>query len=228
MLMQRATRLANIAGSQAAARHSMCPVKITERLIDFGAKTKTFRHDETIFEEGEPTDYIYKVTRGAVRSYKMLGDGRRNIEAFRLPGDLFGIDSADAREFSAEAIDEVTVIIVLRSVVMKRAAGDHQDFREIWIATDQELRRVQQHALLLAKTGRQRIACFLIEMSQRLRQRDILELPMSRQDIADYLGLTIETVSRMMTQLEASGAIKLPTSRRIVLRDLAALERLNE
>jgi CRP/FNR family nitrogen fixation transcriptional regulator len=228
MLTQKATRYANIVGGQAAAPHSMCPAETTGRLIDFGAKTKTFRHDETIFEEGEPTDYIYKVTRGAVRSYKMLSDGRRKIEAFRLPGDLFGIDSADSREFSAEAIDEVTAVIVRRSVVIKRAAADHQDFQEIWIATDQELRRVQQHALLLAKTGQQRIACFLLEMSRRLRHADILELPMPRQDIADYLGLTIETVSRMMTQLEASGTIKLPTSRRIVLRDLAALERLNE
>ena len=228
MLTQKATRFANVVGGQATARHSMCPAETRGRLTDFGAKTKMFRHDETIFEEGGPTDYIYKVTRGAVRSYKMLGDGRRKIEAFRLPGDLFGIDSADTREFSAEAIDEVTAVIVRRSVVIKRAAADHQDLQDIWIATDQELRRVQQHALLLAKTGQQRIACFLIEMSRRLRQTDILELPMPRQDIADYLGLTIETVSRMMTQLEASGTIKLPTSRRIVLRDLAALERLNE
>ena len=101
---------------------------------------------------------------------------------------------------------------------------DYHDLQEIWIATDQELRRVQQHTLLLAKTGQQRMACFLLEMSQRLRQTDILELPMPRQDIADYLGLTIETVSRMMTQLEVSGAIKLPTSRRVVLRDRPALE----
>ena len=162
------------------------------------------------------------------RTNKMLGDGRRKIEAFRLSGDLFGMDSADVREFSAEAIDEVTAVDVRRSIVIKRAAADHQDLRDIWIATDQELRRVQQHALLLAKTGQQRIACFLLEMSRRLRQADVLELPMPRQDIADYLGLTIETVSRMITQLEARGTIKLPTSRRIVLRDVAALERLNE
>jgi CRP/FNR family transcriptional regulator, nitrogen fixation regulation protein len=228
MLTQKAMRFANIGGGQPTARHSMCLVETTGRVIDLAPKTKTFRHDATIFEEGEPTDYIYKVTRGAVRSYKMLGDGRRKIEAFRLPGDLFGIDSADKREFSAEAIDEVTADILRRSVVIKRVAADHQDFREIWIATDQELRRVQQHALLLAKTGQQRIACFLREMSRRLRQTDILELPMPRQDIADYLGLTIETVSRMMTRFEVSGTIKLPTSRRIVLRDLAALERLSK
>jgi CRP/FNR family nitrogen fixation transcriptional regulator len=228
MLPQKATRVANVVGRPVIGRHSMYPAKTTGRLIDFVTKTKMFRHDETIFEEGQPTDYIYKVTRGTVRSYKMLGDGRRKIEAFRLPGDVFGIDSTDVREFSAEAIDEVTAVIVQRSVIIKRAAADHQDFQEIWIATNQELRRVQQHALLLAKTGRQRIACFLLEMSQRLRQTDLFELPMPRQDIADYLGLTIETVSRMMTQLEASGVIKLPTSRRVVLRRLDALHRLNE
>jgi CRP/FNR family nitrogen fixation transcriptional regulator len=195
-------------------------------VMDFASRT--FSSGEQIFEEGEPADYIYRITSGAVRSYKLLSDGRRKIEAFRLPGDIFGIDSTEFREFTAEAIDTATVGIAQRNFVINRTATDQQDFRAIWIATSQELSRVQQHALLLAKTGLQRLACFVLDMSRRLKQAEVLELPMPRQDIADHLGLTIETVSRMMTQLEASGAIALPTSRQVRLRNRDALHRLAE
>ena len=81
--------------------------------------------------------------------------------------------------------------------------------------------------MLLSKNSRQRVACFLLEMSERLATVEALELPMSRQDIADYLGLTIETVSRTMSQLASDHSIGLPTSRRIVLRNRSALCELN-
>ena len=99
--------------------------------------------------------------------------------------------------------------------------------RELWTLTGQELARVQDHIMLLVKTAQERVVGFLFEMSARRPAGDMVELPMSRQDIADYLGLTIETVSRTMTQLENDAAIRLPTSRRIVLRNRAALGRLN-
>ena len=86
---------------------------------------------------------------------------------------------------------------------------------------------MQDHILLLIKTAQERVASFLLEMAERCRRGNAIELPMSRQDIADYLGLTIETVSRTLTQLENAAAIELPTSRRIVLRNRAALGRLN-
>ena len=90
-----------------------------------------------------------------------------------------------------------------------------------------ELQRVQDHILLLIKTAQERVAGFLLEMASRGTSGNEIDLPMSRQDIADYLGLTIETVSRTLTQLENSAAISVPTSRRIVLRNRAALNRLN-
>ena len=193
----------------------------------FGSKEKKFKPNEEIFGEGESTDYIYRMASGTVRSYRSLGQGRRKIEAFRLRGDIFGLDAGEEREFSAEAIDDVSVLIARRST-SAGAATDCQMMHELWAATARELRRVQQHALLLAMNSRQRVACFLLEMSRRLGEPEIVELPMSRQDIADYLGLTIETVSRTITQFETKGIVKLPTSRHIVLRNPMALQQMNE
>ena len=99
--------------------------------------------------------------------------------------------------------------------------------RELWALTARELGRVQNHMLVLVKNAQERIAMFLLEMAARAPGADSVELPMSRQDIADYLGLTIETVSRTLTQLEHDSSIALTSSRRIVLRNRAALTRLN-
>jgi CRP-like cAMP-binding protein len=227
MLTHKTSRLANVVGYPTSARSSIRSAATPARLINFGPTIKTFLPNARIFDEGERTDHVYKLTRGTVRTYKMLSNGRRTIDAFRLPGDLFGVDPTDAREFTAEAIDNVAVMIVQRNLFVENDVTGHDDFRDIWTATARELHRVQQHALLLAKTGQQRLACFLLEMSQRLRQTDVLELPMPRQDIADYLGLTIETVCRMVAQLESRGMIEAK-SRQIALRDLGALQRLNE
>jgi CRP/FNR family nitrogen fixation transcriptional regulator len=97
----------------------------------------------------------------------------------------------------------------------------------MWALTARELQRVQDHIMVLIKSAQERVAGFLLEMADRVPGGGAVELPMSRQDIADYLGLTIETVSRTLTQLEKTAAIELPTSRRIVLRNRSALNRLN-
>jgi CRP-like cAMP-binding protein len=170
---------------------------------------------------------MYKVTKGAVRTYKILCDGRRQIGGFYLPGDIFGLEIGKEHQFSAEAINDVRVLVVRRSAVISQAEHDCDAARELWSLTGRELNRVQGHLLLLVKTAQQRVACFLLEMSARLAATDAIELPMSRQDIADYLGLTIETVSRTMTQLVSEQAIRLPSSRRIVLRNSGALRQLN-
>ena len=93
--------------------------------------------------------------------------------------------------------------------------------------TGRELQRMQEHILLLIKTAQERVAGFLLEMASRIKSVNEVELPMSRQDIADYLGLTIETVSRTLTTLKTARQLRLPTSRRIVLRNRTALRRLN-
>jgi CRP/FNR family transcriptional regulator, nitrogen fixation regulation protein len=187
----------------------------------------TFHRNEEIFGENEPAEHLYKVLSGTVRTYKMLNDGRRQIGAFHLAGDIFALEAGEQHTFSAEAIGEATVLVIRRSAVTALAERDGEIARQLWTLTAHELHRVQAHVLLLIKNAQERVAGFLLEMAERAPAADTIDLPMSRQDIADYLGLTIETVSRTLTQLEAAAAIALPSSRRVVLRDRSALSHLS-
>ena len=187
----------------------------------------SFARNAEIYGENEPADYLYKVVSGTVRTYKVLVDGRRQIGAFHLPGDIFGFETGDEHTFSAEAITDCKIIVIKRSAVVTLAASDNDVARQMWALTARELQRVQEHSLVLIKSAQERVAGFLLEMADRASSGGAVELPMSRQDIADYLGLTIETVSRTLTHLESVAAIEVPTSRRIVLRNRSALRRLN-
>lgn len=186
-----------------------------------------FARNAEIYCENEPADYLYQVISGAVRTYRMLEDGRRQVVAFYLPGDMFGVEAGEEHLASAEAIGESWVLVVKRSSVMMRAELEKDLARQLWTLTVRELQRVQQHSLVLIKSAEERVAGFLLEMAGRCADRMAIELPMSRQDIADYLGLTIETVSRTITQLAQSGTIALETSRRIRFCNRAALSRLS-
>jgi CRP/FNR family transcriptional regulator, nitrogen fixation regulation protein len=196
-------------------------------IIEFMGTVMPFARNVEIYGENEPADYLYKVVSGAVRTYKVLVDGRRQIGAFHLPGDVFGLESGDEHTFSAEAIVDCKIALVKRSALMAVAARDTEVARQMWDITGRELCRVQAHVLLLVKSAQERVVNFLLEMADRAADHDAVELAMSRQDIADYLGLTIETVSRTLTHLEKTAAIEVPTSRRIVLRNQSALNRLN-
>jgi CRP/FNR family transcriptional regulator, nitrogen fixation regulation protein len=195
--------------------------------IEFLGMPTSFARNAEIYGEKEPADYIYKVVSGAVRTYKVLIDGRRQIAAFYLPGDTFGLETGEEHAFSAEAVIDAKVLVIRRSLVSALAARDARVARQLWTLAGRELQRTQNHVLLLVRTAPERVATFLLEMAERIQCDGEVELPMSRQDIADYLGLTIETVSRMLTRLENASAISLPTSKRIVLRNPAALRRLN-
>ncbi len=186
-----------------------------------------FGRNEEIYGEGEPAEYLYKVVKGAVRTYKVLNDGRRQISAFHLAGDVFGLEAGEEHAFSAEAISQSTVLVIKRSAVAALMARDTNVARELWSFTAFELQHVQDHVLLLIKSAEERVASFLLQMARRMRGINEIDLPMSRQDIADYLGLTIETVSRTLTQLETRATIALPSSRRVVLRNRGMLDRLN-
>ena len=186
-----------------------------------------FARNAEIYGENEPADYLYKVVSGTVRTYKVLVDGRRQIGAFHLPGDIFGFETSDEHSFSAEAVTDCKIIVIKRSSVLALAAKDNDVARQMWALTARELGRMQEHNLILIKSAEERVAAFLLEMADRASGDGAVELPMSRQDIADYLGLTIETVSRTLTQLEKTATIEVPTSRRIVLRNRTALNRLN-
>ena len=199
---------------------------LADSLEMMGAPMSYARNAE-IYGENEPAEYLYKLVSGTVRTSKILNDGRRQIGEFYLAGDLFGHEVGTEHSFSAEAITQVKVIVIKRSAVEALAARDHDVARQLWAMTGRELQRMQEHILLLIKSAQERVAGFLLEMAERVKSTNEVELPMSRQDIADYLGLTIETVSRTMTILENSAAIALPSSRRIVLRNRAALRQLN-
>jgi CRP/FNR family nitrogen fixation transcriptional regulator len=149
------------------------------------------------------------------------------VTAFYLPGDVFGIESGDEHSSSAEAIDKSVILLVRRSALFNLVDSDGEVARHLWEITAAELRRSQDHALLLIKTAKERIAAFLLDMSKRLAGKGCVELPMSRQDIADYLGLTIETVSRTLTLLSEGSTIQFLASRRIVLRNPSELSDLN-
>jgi CRP/FNR family transcriptional regulator, nitrogen fixation regulation protein len=228
MLMQNAIQNAYMQRSTVDARRQ--PPVAAHALasaIDLMGAPMSFSRNAEIYGENEPADYLYKVIGGTVRTYKVLADGRRQIGAFYLPGDVFGLESGDEHAFSAEAVTDTKVLVIKRSALVAHAERDVDVARQLWALTRSELGLVQNHIMLLVKTAQERVVGFLLEMAKRMPSGNQVELPMSRQDIADYLGLTIETVSRTLTHLERSAAIELPTSRRIVLRNRAVLGRLN-
>jgi CRP/FNR family nitrogen fixation transcriptional regulator len=186
-----------------------------------------FARNAEIYGEAEPAEYLYQVISGAVRTYRMLDDGRRQICAFYLPGDIFGFEAGDVHQATAEAIGEVQILLVKRSSMLVRAEHEKAVAKQLWMLAVRELQRVQQHSLVLIKSAEQRVAGFLLEMADRGSSQAAIELPMSRQDIADYLGLTIETVSRTFTHLVQSGMIALETSRRVRFCNRTALTRLD-
>jgi CRP-like cAMP-binding protein len=199
---------------------------LLESMLLMGA-VLSYKRNTEIFGEDEPADYFYKVVSGSVRTYKILSDGRRQICGFYLQGDCFGLQLSEEHTFSAEAINDTKVLVVKRSALTALADRDAAVGRELFALTARELRRMQEQVLLLVKSAQERVASFLVEMSERAEAGNAIELPMSRQDIADYLGLTIETLSRTLTSLEGCAAIELPTSRCIVLRKRSALNRMN-
>jgi CRP/FNR family transcriptional regulator, nitrogen fixation regulation protein len=200
------------------------PLEQTMHLM--GAAMSYPRNTE-IFGENESAGYLYKVLSGSVRTYKILSDGRRQIGGFYLPGDIFGLEFADEHALSAETITDAKVLVIKRSALNALANRDASIAKQLFALTSRELHRAQQRIMLLIKSAQERVASFLLEMAERVPASNSIELPMSRQDIADYLGLTIETVSRTLTSLKDAAAIEVSTSRRIVLRNRTALSRMN-
>ena len=194
---------------------------------ELGGATMPFERNAEIFGEGEPAEYVYKVVSGAVRTYRVLSDGRRQVGAFYLPGDVFGLELGEEHAGSAEAVVGSKVLFVRRSALMQASERNGAVAGQLLAITARELRRAQNHTLLLIKSAQERLAAFLLEMGQRLSGALAFDLPMSRRDIADYLGLTIETVSRTFTQFEESATIKLVATRRVVLQNPSALSALN-
>ena len=188
----------------------------------------SYKKDEEIYGEDEPSDYVYQVIRGSVRSYKLLSDGRRQIGAFYLPGDVFGLESGPAHRLTAEAIVDTTVRLVKRRSLEQAAGMTVEVARSLWSMTAGELRHAEDHMLLLGrKSAMERVASFLLEMDRRLAVTGMMALPMCRRDIGDYLGLTLETVSRALSQLHSQGVLGFSGARQIVLRNRQRLRSMD-
>ncbi|MBB5049614.1 CRP/FNR family nitrogen fixation transcriptional regulator [Rhodopseudomonas rhenobacensis] len=180
----------------------------------------SYRKEEEIYGEDEAAEYVYQVVTGAVRNYKLLSDGRRQIGAFYLPGDVFGLESGPVHRLTAEAIVDTTVRLLKRRSLEQSAATDVNVARSLWAMTAGELRHAEDHMLLLGrKNAMERVANFLLEMDRRLAVAGLMALPMCRRDIGDYLGLTLETVSRALSQLHSQGILGFSGARQIVLRN---------
>lgn len=190
----------------------------------------SYKKGNEIFGEKEPADYVYQVVSGAVRSYKLLSDGRRQIGAFHLAGDIFGLEIGTDHRFTAEAIVDTSVRLLKRRSLELAAENDVTVARNLLRMTTNNLRHAEDHMLLLGrKTSLERVAAFVIEMDRRSTAAGVLALPMCRRDIADYLGLTLETVSRCLSRLHDRGVLGFigNNQRQIVLLDREKLASLD-
>jgi len=173
-----------------------------------------FASCETVFAQEEMTTSFYNLREGIMRLYKLLPDGRRQIVGFALPGDFLGLAASPRHSLSADAIGPVALCQFSRSAFARFSEGRPDLLRRINELAVRELGHAQDHMVLLGRrSADEKVATFLISWRDRLVQgmgpsRTVL-LPMSRQDIADYLGLTIETVSRTFTKFERDGVIAI-------------------
>jgi CRP/FNR family nitrogen fixation transcriptional regulator len=198
-----------------------------ESVLPTTGGVQQFAHDSEIYGEGDDAVFFYKVIRGVVRTCKFLSDGHRQIEAFYRESDVFGFESGVTHRLTAEAVSQCTLIAYRRKGVEQLAAASEALSRQLFRYFTQGLARAQEHALVLGRRSAiERLGAFLHEAAQHCSDGHTIILPMTRQDIADYLGLTIETVSRTLSQLERDEVIALTAPRQIQVRDLDWLEDL--
>jgi CRP/FNR family nitrogen fixation transcriptional regulator len=187
-----------------------------------------FAENREIYGEGDKAHFFFKVALGVVRTCTLLSDGRRHIDAFYVPGNVFGIEASAAHSLSAETVCDSTVISYRRRDLEMLAATDEEFSHQLFSYAMQNLARAQQHAVLLGRRcAVEKLAAFLMDWAAYSPRSEVLTLEMPRQDIADYLGLTVETVSRTFAHLEAKALIELSTARQIRLKNPEGLYDLN-
>lgn len=182
----------------------------------------TFSPGMEIYAEGDKSGALYQVAFGVVRIYRLLADGRRQICAFQTPNDIFGFESGAQRHFFADAVNFVGLRVLHPG---SEAELSHELFKLALSSLD----RAHDHLLTVGRNDAAgRVAAFLIELADRQgsRGRNIIDLPMSRADVADYLGLTIETVSRVLTKLKVARIIRLDSARHLDVLRWDALENM--
>ncbi len=192
------------------------------------------RAEQPVFHEGDPARRVFMLTLGALKIYTLLGDGRRQVTGFMFPGDFLGITAEDEYAFTIEALMPSELWWFSREAFDRFVAANPSVERELYRLAAHELAAAQQQMVLLGrKTAAERVASFFLNLLRRAervsgRREARFDLPMSRLDIADYLGLTKETVSRMLSELRALRLIRLETQSRIEVLDRPGLEAMAE
>lgn len=192
---------------------------------------QTVEPGTTFIEEGEPATHFFNIIDGAVKVYKLLADGRRQITGFLFAGDLLGLAFNDSYTYSAEAITPVRICRFPRKALERHLDEFPKMEKRLLAIASNELAAAQAQMMLLGrKTAHERVASFLLSLAEREErlgaESDVVHLPMTRTDIADYLGLTTETASRVFTNLKKRGYIALENSSRVRITDRDELEEL--
>jgi CRP/FNR family nitrogen fixation transcriptional regulator len=186
-----------------------------------------FAQNQQIFREGDAAGAYFKVISGVVRTCRFLSGGRRQIDDFHVPGDLFGFEMGPVRRHSAEAACRTTAILYRHRSLETLAANNQDIALRLFAQAVRSLSRAQDHAVLLGRcTAIEKVATFLVYWAANFHDTDEIILAITRQDIADYLGLTVETVSRILARMAGNAVIELSTARRIRLTDPVALRAL--
>lgn len=186
-----------------------------------------FTQNARIFSEGDNADNFLKVVAGVVRSCKIFSDGRRQIDAFYVPDDVFGFEFGAEYSLSAEAVCDCTVISYRWPGLEMLAANNQGLSLQLFSYMIKNLGQAQQHARLLAsRSALEKMVSFLLMWAEHSGNSSVADLLMSRQDIADYLGLTVETVSRTLSYLKGLALIELASPREIYLKDIVQLQLL--
>ncbi len=184
---------------------------------------------EALFCEGDDADFVYEIVTGTVCSYALLPDGRRQVTGFAFEGDIVGLGDPEFYQTSCDAVGSAKVRSIPRSKMMKFAEERPEFSTKLLNCATTQLARMQDHFVVLGrKSAMEKLASFVLTLAKRFGAPEANEitfsLPMTRADIADYLGLTIETVSRSFTKLRATGVIDLPQSNRVHVTDMFELE----
>lgn len=184
-----------------------------------------------LYYEGDEVEWLYQVTSGVLRLTRLLSDGRRQVIAFGYPGDIVGFPSADIHHTDCEALTDVRLQPFRRSA-LESGEGDPQLHTALLQAALREISGMQDHFMMLGrKSASEKLASFLCVLAERvgidLGAYRSVTLPMSRSDIADFLGLTTETVSRTFTQLRKSKIIAIDNIYTIIIQRPTALLELS-
>ncbi len=216
-----------------AGRSAILPVPQPEShdalslLEQFGTNVSINR-DRQIHGQGDEADFCYRILSGCIRTVRLMEDGRRQIGEFLMAGDLLGFDGLGTNDFAAEAVTDVVLRRYPKRMVDTLAESNVALTRRLRDLTSSSLRLAHTRLLLLGrKTASERIASFLLEMAERLPEKrpHVMDLPMGRTDVADHLGLTIETVCRILAHLRREGTIAIDRGT-VTLRDGVALQQM--